>query len=305
MVPARPFCRLVSVATVLLALWACSAEQRTPSAPTSVVGTATGLVRAEVPHISRNSSGYVAVPDATVTVIGGPASGTKATTGADGTYEIAAAGTFKLRFEHPSFVASESGETTVTTANAKISIPQITLMTAPWTISGRVIDRIGSPVPDAEVAAGYVVEGLIFSPGYGTARTDAGGRYVINSTTPRFDSVSVWAGKAGFRPLDSLLSAKCCGSLPDLRLGVRIISITPTAPTSLRVGEAVGIPFCVVVLDTGETQNTEVSPVSSAPSVLSVGRSNQGYVMRGVTAGVATLTFDLWGAVGTILVNVR
>lgn len=288
---------------VALCCTACSDEPRTPTAPTTVGGTVTGLVRGEAPVVSRSFRGHPAVANATVTVIGGPASGTKATTGADGKYEFAGAGTFKLRFEHPSFLASESSETTVTTANEKVSIPEVTLVTAPWTISGLITDRLGGPVPDAEVAAGYFVEGF-FSRGYGTARTDAAGRYVVNSTKPRFESVSVGAEKAGFRPMDSLLSARCCGALPDIRL-VRIVSITPTAPTSLRVGESVEIPACVVVFDTGETQNTFVLAKSSASAVVAVERSNQWYAMRGGTAGVATLTFDLWGAVATIQVNVR
>jgi hypothetical protein len=158
-------------------------------------------------------------------------------------------------------------------------------------------------VPDAEVAAGYFIEGF-FSSAYGRVRTDAAGRYVLSSTQPHFENMSVGASKPGFRPMDALVFARCCGALPDVRL-VRIVSLTPTAPTSLRVGESVEMPASVVVYDTGGTRNIFVLPTSSAPAVVSVNQSNHWYAMRGVNAGVATLTFDLWGAVATMQVSVR
>ena len=45
-----------------------------------------------------------------------------------------------------------------------------------------------------------------------------------------------------------------------------------------------------------ETRNIFVLPTSSAPGVLVVRRSSHWYEMRGMSAGVATLTFDLCGA---------
>jgi len=290
-------------ALLALCLAACGSEPRTPTAPTSVVGTVTGLVRGEAPIVGRRWTNHPALANATVTVLGGAASGTQATTGADGRYEIVGAGTFKLRFEHPHFRTSESSETTVTTANARISLPEVLLAPAPWSISGRVIDSLGNPVPNADVGAGYFNEGF-FIARYGRVRTDAAGSYALSSTQPHFETVVLGVSGAGIRPMNSLPSARCCGVLPDIRVG-RVVSITPTAPTSLRVGESVEIPASVVVYDTGETLKVFVLPTSSAPAVVSVARSNNWYAMRGMNAGVATLTFDEYGVVATSQVSVR
>ena len=296
-------CKLawIPLAVVLGFTTACGKDTAPPTAPTAVAGRATGLLRGEAPIVSRIARPHPALPNATVTVVGGPASGITTTTREDGTYEIAVAGTFKLRFEHSSFLTRETSELTVTSASAPIAIPEIVLVTAPWSISGRITDSLGNPVPDAEVAASY---GSLFAVEYGRVRTDAAGRYVIASNQPRFDSVIVAARKAGFEPSQQLNSVRCCGEIPDIRI-VRIVSITPTAPSSLRVGESVEMPASVVVFDTGITRNIFVLPTSSAPSVVTVAPSSHWYAMRGVSAGVTTLTFDLWGAIATMQVNVR
>ena len=239
------------------------------------------------------------LPNATVTVVGGPASGTKTVTREDGTYELIAAGTFKLRFEHPLFVTSESGETIMTASG--VTIPEVTLLTAPWSISGRLTDSLGNPVADAEVSV-YVAE---FQPSpSGTTRSDAQGHYTVTTTRAHFASVFVVARKPGFERPSELLRVQCCGAAPDIRM-VRIVSITPTAPTSLRVGESIEMPASVVVFDNGVTRNIFLLPISNAPSVVAVQRSNIWYAMRGVNPGVATLTFDLDGAIVTTQVQVR
>jgi hypothetical protein len=278
---------------------ACGDDAPTPTAPTNPAGTVTGLLRGEAPAVSRIARPHPVLANATVTVIGGPASGSKTTTREDGTYSLAAAGTFKLRFEHPSFLTAESSESTVVTANAPLTMPETILLTAPWTISGRITDSLGHPVPDAEVIVAY---GAFLE--HGRVRTDGAGRYVLNSTQPRFESVLVVAQKPGFHPMQHEAVAKCCGDVQDIRI-VRIVSITPTTPSSLRVGESLEMPASVVVFDTGETRNIFVLPASSAPSVVAVNRSSHWYEMRGVNAGVATLTFDLWGAIATVQVQVR
>lgn len=285
------------LAVVLGVLAGCGKDPSTPTAPTAQFGSVTGLLRGEAPMLGRIPRPHPELSNATVTVLGGPASGTKSTTGADGTYQLTAAGTFKLRFEHPSFVASESAET-VMTANG-ITIPEVILMTAPWTISGRIVDSLGNVVPDAKVT----VARAEFSE-LGSVRTDAAGRYVFHSAQSRFESVLISPTKPGFQPLQEFTSAKCCGEIQDIRI-VRIVRITPTAPTSLRVGESFEMPASIVVFDTGETRSIFVLPTSSAPSVVDVARSSHWYAMRGVSAGVATLTFDLWGAIATTQVQVR
>jgi hypothetical protein len=288
-----------SIAAVLGVSAGCSDNPRTPTAPTASIAHVTGLLRGEAPVVSRIWRAHPALPNAIVTVIGGPASGTKTTTDAEGEYQLTAAGAFKLRFEHPSFVTTESNELTMTAAG--VTAPEVTLVTAPWSISGRVLDSLGNPVVDAEVAASY---NSFFAPDYGRVRTDAAGRYTISSSQPRFETVLVGATKPSFEAMQQLLSAKCCGAVPDIRI-VRIVSITPTAPTSIRVGDSVEMPASVVVFDTGETRNIFVLPTSSAPSVVDVARSSHWYAMRGVSAGTATLTFDLRGAIATTQVQVR
>jgi len=288
-------------AAVLVLSAGCSDDARTPTAPTppiSLAGNVTGLLRGEAPSGNRIPLPHPPLSNATVTVIGGPASGIKTTTGADGTYQLVGVGTFKLRFEHPSFITRESNEIVMSADGAML--PEVTLLTAPWTISGLVTDSLGNPVPDAEVTIG---SGTAFALPYGVVKTDAAGRYALDSTRPHFERVPIRAWKPGFESMQELPVA-CCGTAPVIRL-VRIVSITPTAPSSLRVGESVEMPASVVVFDNGVTRNIFVLPTSNVPSVVNVLRSDHWYKMTGFRAGDATLTFDLWGAVATLQVSVR
>ena len=293
-----------AIGILVLSLCACSrAQPAAPTPTTAPVGTVTGLVRGEAPKVGRSWRNHPTLANATVTVIGGAASGTKVTTDADGHYEIIGAGTFKLRFEHPKFLTSESIETSVTTANAGLAMEEVLLKTAPWTISGRVIDSLGNGVPNADVGAGFFTEGF-FLTDYGRVRTDSAGSYVLNSTQPHFETVVLGVSGVGIVPMSTLPSATCCGVVPDIRVA-RVVRITPTAPTVLRVGESVEVPASTVVYDTGESHSVFLLPTSSAPAVVSLNRSNIWYAMRGVSPGVATLTFDEWGAVVTTEVTVR
>jgi len=235
----------------------------------------------------------------TVTVIGGPAAGTKTATRKDGTFELTAAGTFKLRFEHPFYTTSDSSETSMTEAG-QIAIPELILATAPWSISGLITDSLGNPVPDAEVAL------TNFLITYGTGRTDADGRYTVHSTMPHTASVYVQVTKPGFHRMEEIpeKTFQCCGAVPDIRM-IRVVSITPTAPTYLRIGQSVDMPASVVVFDNGETRNIFLVPQSSVPWVVNALRSDRGYKITGFRAGVATLTFDWWGAIATLQVQVE
>lgn len=269
----------------------------TPTAPTVVVGKVTGLLRGEAPIISRNWRAHPVLAGATVTVVGGEASGTSSATREDGSFEIAAAGRFKLRFEHPGFITSESSDTVMIAGG--VTLPDVTLATAPWSISGVITDSLGNPVPDADVTV-FAAE---FQP-LVTVKTNASGRYTASSTLPHLASVIVTASRAGFQPLQSAPPVPCCGTAPVIKL-VRIVSITPTAPDALRVGESVEMPASHIVFDTGERRDVFVLPTSSAPSVVAINRSSHWYAMQGVSPGDATLTFDLWGAIATLQVHVR
>jgi hypothetical protein len=247
--------------------------------------------------ISRNWRAHPVLAGAKVTVVGGEASDTSGTTRENGSFEIAAAGTFKLRFEHPGFITSESSDTVMIAGG--VTLPDVTLATAPWSISGVITDSLGNPVTDADVTV-FAAE---FHP-LVTVKTNAGGRYTASSTLPHFPSVIVTALKAGFQPLQAPPAVPCCGTAPVIKL-VRIVSITPTAPNALRVGEAVEMPESHIVFDTGERRDVFVLPSSSAPSVVAINRSSHWYAMQGVNPGDATLTFDLWGAIATLQVHVR
>ena len=291
------------LAVVLGCLTGCANEARTPTAPTPpaptiLTGTVTGLVRSDAPG-GRHAPAHPSLPNVTVTVIGGPAAGAKTATREDGTFELAAAGTFKLRFEHPFYTTSDSSETSMTEAG-QITMPELVLATAPWTISGLVTDSLGNPVPDAEVTL------TDFNVTYGTGRSDAEGRYTVRSTMWHPEWVYVLVTKPGFHQLQEIPEkpVQCCGAVPDIRL-IRIVSITPTAPTSLRVGQSVEMPACVVVFDNGETRNIFLLAQSSVPTVVNVLRSDYWYKMTGFRAGVATLTFELWGATATLQVQVQ
>lgn len=167
------------------------------------------------------------------------------------------------------------------------------MLTAPWSITGRITDSLGNPVVDADVT----ISGSDCEQPYGLVKRDAAGRYPLNSSRPHFASQYVVARKPGFETMREL-QVPCCGTAASITL-VRIVRITPTAPTSLRVGEAVEMPASVVVFDSGETRNIFVLPTSSASGVIDVRRSSHWYEMRAMSEGVATLTFDLWGAVAT------
>lgn len=295
--------RLLFAIAILIAAAIAGCNDRastspTPTAPSVVIGKATGLLRGEAPLIGRTARLHPPLAGATVTVVGGASSGATTTTDATGSYEIRAAATFKLRFEHQAFVTSESGETVMTAGG--VTLPEITLATAPWSITGVITDSLGNPVPDADVS----VLAAEFQTPFGTVKTDAGGRYTVSSDRPHFASVIVAPAKAGFQPPQNLITAPCCGTAPAIKL-VRIVSITPTAPNALRVGESVEMPASHIVFDTGERRDIFVLPSSNAPSVVAIGPSNVWYAMRGVTAGDATLTFDLWGAIATLQVHVR
>src|SRR5262245_21644297 len=100
-----------AVVIALLSVAGCGDHAPTPSTPTApsiVVGKVTGVVRGEAPRIGQVARPLRVLAGAKVTVVGGASSGSTATTDANGSYEITASGTFKLRFEDPAFVTSES-----------------------------------------------------------------------------------------------------------------------------------------------------------------------------------------------------
>ncbi|MBY0495562.1 MAG: carboxypeptidase-like regulatory domain-containing protein [Cyanobacteria bacterium] len=210
---------------VLFFTAACARDAVAPTAPTptsivpiaivpvEIVGKATGRLAGEIPPTRFGNPQAHVVSNATVTVVGGPASGTQAVTRVDGAYEVTAAGTFKLRFEHSLFIGTESSEIVMPVGG--VTIPTVVLRTAPWTVFGRVIDSLGNPVPDAVVTLFRDREYIVALDG-AVGRTDGAGRYSINSTQPHFELAFIGASKSGVGT--GVVEGPCCGAAPDLRL---------------------------------------------------------------------------------------
>ena len=205
---------------VLFFTAACARDAVAPTAPTptstvpiAIVGKATGRLAGEIPPTRFGNPQANPVSNATVTVVGGAASGTQAVTQVDGAYEVTAAGTFKLRFEHPSFITTESSE--IVMAVGGVAIPRVVLRTAPWTVFGRVIDSLGNAVPDAEVRLFRDREYIVAIEG-AVGRTDGAGRYSVNSTQPHFELAFIGASKSGVGT--GVVEMPCCGAAPDIRL---------------------------------------------------------------------------------------
>jgi len=210
---------------VLFFTAACARDAVAPTAPTPtsidsdrnrsgrIIGKATGRLAGEIPPTRFGNPQANVVSNATVTVVGGPASGTQAVTRVDGAYEVTAAGTFKLRFEHPLFISTESSE--IVMAVGGVTIPRVVLRTAPWTVFGRVVDRLGNPVPDPTVTLFRDREYIVpFRDAVG--RTDGAGRYTVTSTQPHFELAFIGASKSGVET--GVVEMPCCGAAPDIRL---------------------------------------------------------------------------------------
>jgi hypothetical protein len=211
-------------------------------------------------------------------------------------------GAFKLRFKHSGFESTESSEMIVP-SGGEVAVPEIALRTAPWTLTGLVTDSVGNPVPDVDVT---IRPGDAWFSTYGIVKTDTAGRYRFTSSRAHWNYVLLSASRSGFEPFTEQ-RASCCNvetdTTYDFRL-VRVISVTPTAPTVLRVGESVDIPASAIKFDNGETRNIFVLPTSSASSVVAVNPGSNWYAMRGMSAGVAVLTFDHRGTSAALQVRV-
>ncbi len=130
-------------------------------------------------------------------------------------------------------------------------------------ISGRITDSLGNPVVDAEVTT----SSANFESPSGTGRTDADGRYTVNSTRPHFASVYIAALKPGFVPYAGATGTVLRDGTAD-QAGAHRQHHADRADVGLRVGELVEMPASKVVFDSGETRNIFVLPTSSPTSVV-------------------------------------
>jgi hypothetical protein len=188
-------------------------------------------------------------------------------------------------------------------ADGRITMPDVTLATAPWAIAGTVTDSRGNPIAGAVV--GVNVGGL-FTPSE-SVTTDRDGRYRFTSSASHFDTVNIGASVTGGFVRHSPLSVPCCNppadTIFDIRV-VRVVSFTPHAPSTLRVGEQVEIPPADVVFDDDTSTSIYVMPTSSTPTEVAVDYGQRGFVVRGVKVGLATLTFELYGLRASLQVRV-
>jgi hypothetical protein len=222
-------------------------------------------------------------------------------TDAQGTYSLALpVGSFTLSVSSAGFQdASASGAV----ASGQLTrMPDLTLKTAPWAVSGLATDGRGNAVPGLAVT--LEVGDAYFSKLTGVSNSS--GQYRIASTVAHFDSVTVSADAVGF---DVILPQQlpCCAAPADTVLDfhlARILRVDATGPGTLRVGEAVELPVDTIFLDNNTQRTVYVKPGSSAPSVVGVESGSRGWVIRGLQPGSAVLTFDYRGVVATLGVQV-
>jgi hypothetical protein len=286
---------------LLVVLLGCgTSHQATSPDATPAVGV-NGIVRAERPP-GRYSMPPPLEPGVQVAVISGPAQGSMVMTDANGAYSLQIPpGTFKLRASKAGFLPVEGAEQ-ILDAGDHITLPDIVLKTAPWAISGTVTDSRANRVADVLVT--IELGGTFFNTLSTTSAAD--GRYRIASTTAHFDTVELSARKNGFESL-SRQQVSCCDppadNLFDITL-VRVLKVTMTGPSTLRVGEGVELPLAGIDLDNGAQRLVYILPSSSDPTAVAVEHGQRGFVIRGVRPGVATITFDYQGAGTTLQVRV-
>ena len=274
---------------LLLVLLGCDTNHppTSPDArPTGAAGV-NGVVRAERPPSTRMSMPPPLEAGVQVTVIA---------------YRLQIhAGAFKLRWSKAGFVPVESAEQALE-AGDHITMSDIVLKTAPWAITGMLTDSRENRVAEADVT---IELGDAYHNTLSTTSA-ADGQYRIASTTPHFDSVTVSARRNGFEPL-SLQRVSCCDppadTVYDIRL-VRVLTVTMTGPSTLRVGERVELPLATIDLDNDTQRFVYILPSSSDPTVVAVENGQRGFVIRGARPGVAIITFDYHGVSATLQVRV-
>ena len=283
-------------AALMLTAFACSPEpgstSGSPAGPSAGV-VVDGIVRGEAPQNTRSVQPPPTLAGADVRVIAGSATGTTATTDASGAYRLQLPrGVFKLRWSKPGYLPMDSAEAIV--GNDAMTMSDVVLGTAPWAIAGLISDGRGGPVADATVVIG---SGSAFVANFATLTTDGSGRYRFASSAPHFSTVTIFTRKDGYEQL-STNTVACCATDGDTRFDVRlrrIVDITIGGPGTLAVGEAGALPINDITLDDGSHRLIYLLPTSSDPSVVAVERGfegQQGYGVRGVRPGVATISRD-------------
>jgi Carboxypeptidase regulatory-like domain len=279
-------------AALVLGAAACGSSPGSATAPSSAGVLVEGIVRGEAPPNSRSLLPPPALAGADVIVISGSATGTSTTTDPNGEYRLQLPrGLFKLRWSKPGYLPMDSAEGIVSTE--AITMSDVVLRTAPWTIAGLISDGHGTPVAGATV----IVGGSTVLTNFATLTTDGDGGYRFTSAEPHFSTVTIFARKDGYESGETK-SVACCATAGDTRFDVRlrrIVGITIDGPGTLAVGEGAALPINDITLDDGSHRFIYLLPTSDDPSVVAVERAfmgQQGYGVRGIRPGAATVRCD-------------
>lgn len=309
MLPRMRAIGLGGVTLVLILLVECGGDRPSgsalsPSPPSTRTGVVAGIVRGERPAATRILMPPPVQAGVAVTVVAGRAQGSSAVTDLNGSYTLALPeGTFALRWSKTGFQTIDSDIQSIEADNT-INIPDVVLKTAPWAVTGLVIDSRGNR------AAGVVASinrGDATAPATTLNSTSgADGRYRIASTLPHWESVIISATGTGYEPLFSQRLA-CCDPPADTTYNfsvVRVLRVSPAGPSVLHVGEGVEMPPSTIDFDNGLQRLVYILPTSGDPSIVAIERGQRGFVLRGVRPGAAIITFDFDGIDSTLAVQV-
>jgi Carboxypeptidase regulatory-like domain len=297
---------------VMSLLSACSAASDAPTAPSSAVtppapttGIVQGIVRREA-YFGLVFSPETPLSGAQVVVTEGAGAGQRATTDANGGYRLELPpGPFRLRWSAQGVEPRDSdpgaaiagGITTVVTVVLRRSFegnPQ-------WSVSGIVRDNLGNPVAGAEVDAG---DGISWYPGF--TKTDATGRYRIDSMRPHPDWLHITAYKEAYpEQYITLFCGPSCALTVDFRLE-RHVREWLDGPSAMQVGDVATVSLVGEYAD-GTRSVARAEVISSNPGVLQVVPSPPAYdktYVKAIAPGTETLKQFLGGQVLTLTVRV-
>jgi hypothetical protein len=302
-----------ALCAVMSLLSACGAASDTPTGPSSALVTTpapmTGIVQGTVRREAY--AGLVFAPEAPLSgaqalVTEGAGAGQSATTDANGAYRLELPpGPFRLRWSAQGVEPRDSdpgaavagGITTVDTVVLRRSFEG----NPEWSVSGIVRDNLGNPVAGAEVDAG---DGLSWYPGF--TKTDATGRYRIDSKRPHPDWLHINAYKEGYpEQYITLFCGPSCALTVDFRLE-RHVREWLDSPSAMQVGDVATVSLVGEYAD-GTRSVVRAEVISSNLGVLQVVPSLPPYdktYVKAIAPGTATLKQFSGGQVLTLTVRV-
>ena len=277
----------------------------TPPAPTT--GVVQGFVRIEA-YSGLVFSPEAPLADVQVLVTEGPGGGQSVTTDIKGAYRLELPpGPFRLRWssERVRVEPRDSNPGTVI-AGATTTVDTVVLRRSfegnpEWSVSGIVRDGLGNPVAGAEVDAG---DGLSWYPGF--TKTDATGRYRIDSKRPHPDWLHITAYKDPYpEQYITLFCGPSCALTVDFRLEGHVREWLD-GPSTMQVGDVATVSLVGEYADgTRSVVRSEV--ISSNLGVQQVIPSPPPYdktYVKAIAPGSATLRQFIHGQALTLNVRV-